>query len=105
MLGSLELHVLLAVLRGAGEAYGVSIAEELESRTGKCHSMGAVYTTLDRLLTKKMVSSRQGEASPERGGRAKLYFEVTAGGRAAVSDSLKATNSLSRGLRIAETRS
>jgi PadR family transcriptional regulator, regulatory protein PadR len=104
MLGTLELHVLLAVLRGAGKAYGVSIAEELEVRTGKHHSMGAIYTTLDRLQTKKMVASRQGEATAERGGRAKLYFEITAGGRAAVDSSLNATANLSRGLKIREAK-
>ena len=101
VLGTLELHVLLAVMRGAGKAYGVSIAEELEKQTGKRHSIGAIYTTLERLLAKKLVSSRQGEASPERGGRAKIHFEITTGGRAAVESSLVATGNLTRGLRLA----
>jgi PadR family transcriptional regulator PadR len=101
MLGTLELHVLLAVMRGDNSAYGVSIAEELEKRTGKRHSIGAVYTTLERLLAKKLVTSRQGESSPQRGGRAKIYFEITTGGRAAVESSLAATGNLARGLKIA----
>jgi len=90
---------MLAVLRKSGRAYGVSIAEELKAATGKSYSLGAIYTTLERLRDKKLVTSRHGEATPERGGRAKLYFEVTALGQAQINKTLAATNALSRGLR------
>ena len=100
MLGTLEQHVLLAVLRGAGSAYGVSIADELEKRTGKRHSLGAIYTTLDRLTAKKYVSTHAGEATAERGGRAKQYFRLTLLGESVLTGSLNAVDSLSRGLRV-----
>ena len=100
MLGTLEMHVMLAVLRKGRKAYGVSIAEELEKRTKKRYSLGAIYTTLERMLEKKFVSARKGEATDERGGRAKKYFEVTALGQAAIYETLNATSRLSKGLRL-----
>lgn len=100
MLGTLEQHVLLAVMRKRGTAYGVSIAEELLARTGKRHSLGAIYTTLERLREKAFVVSREGEATPERGGRAKLYFELTASGEAVLGDSINAISNLQKGLKL-----
>ena len=99
MLGTLEQHILLAILRRAGDAYGVSIAEELEARTGKRHSFGAIYTTLERLKAKGYVESREGEATAERGGRAKVYFRLTGNGEAALDESLNAVSRLRAGIR------
>lgn len=75
-LGEFERAVLLALIKLQGNAYGVSIREALESRLERSVSFGAVYTTLDRLLEKGMVSTYSGEATPRRGGRAKKFFRI-----------------------------
>ena len=98
-MGSFETQVLLAVLRKGENAYGVSIGEELELRTGKRPSSGAIYTTLERLREKGYLKTRVGEPTPERGGRRKQYFRVTGEGRAALEDSLNDITGLSRGLK------
>jgi len=79
-LGEFEQMVLLAVLREEGEGYGMSIRRELEERAGREVSIGAVYATLDRLEEKGLVRSRDGEATPVRGGRARRHFELTTDG-------------------------
>lgn len=101
-IGQLEQHILLAVLRKQPAAYGVSIQRELLLRTGREHSTGAIYTTLDRLEGKGFLKSKDGEATPERGGRKKLYFSLTASGEAALENSLRALGSLLRGTKAAE---
>lgn len=79
-LGESEEIVLLAVAALAPEAYSVVIAEELEQQTGKTVTTGAVHAALQRLENKGLVSSLMGEATPERGGRRKRIFKVTAAG-------------------------
>ena len=79
-LGEFEEIVLLAVAVHTPEAYSVVIAEELELQTGKTVTTGAVHAALQRLENKGMVSSRMSEATPERGGRSKRIFTVTASG-------------------------
>jgi PadR family transcriptional regulator, regulatory protein PadR len=79
-IGQHELMVMLAVLRLGREAYGVPIATEIADRTGREMLLGSVYAILDRLEAKGLVSSRIGDATPERGGRAKRYFNLTAQG-------------------------
>jgi len=86
-LGEFEQIVLLALLRLRDNAYGMTIRREILKRTGREVSIGAVYATLDRLEQKGYVSSRQGEATPERGGRAKRYFRIEAPGRRALNSS------------------
>lgn len=84
-LGEFEHVLLLAILRLKGEgAYGVSIQNEISARTKRKPSAGAIYTTLERLEGKDLVRSSIGEATPERGGRAKRYYEVTKQGLAAL---------------------
>ena len=75
-LGELEQLVLLAILRLGEEAYGVPIVEEIESRTGREVTRAAVYVTLTRLEKRGLLSSRMGDPTPERGGKAKRYFRV-----------------------------
>lgn len=84
-LGSFELMVLLAILRTGENAYGVVIARELEASSGGDVLLGSVYAALDRLQAKGLVSSRLSDPTPERGGRAKKYFKVTAKGRREIS--------------------
>ena len=79
-LGGFELLVLLALIRVGEEAYGVPIAEAIEDSCGREVSLGSVYMTLGRLERKGLVSSRLGEPTAVRGGRAKTYFRVTAKG-------------------------
>jgi len=79
-LGEFELMVLLAVIRLGDEAYGVPLARELAEVRGRDVAAGSVYAALERLEAKGLVASRLGEATPERGGRAKRYFRVTEDG-------------------------
>lgn len=89
-LGEFEELVLLAIMTLGKDAYGVSISEAIEERTGKRVSTGALYTTLQRLEEKGFISSTMGERTPERGGRAKKYFTVENAGREAVASSKEA---------------
>jgi len=79
-LGNFELMVMLVLMRLGDDAYGVPICEELEKRTGRNVAVGSVYAALERLAGKGFVTSETGEPTPERGGRAKQYFHVTARG-------------------------
>lgn len=84
-LGEFEELVLLAVLKlGSDEAYGVSIAEAIEDATGKRVAVGALYTALSRLEEKGFLTSRLGEPTESRGGRAKRYFSVDGEGLKAI---------------------
>ncbi|MBC7893590.1 MAG: helix-turn-helix transcriptional regulator [Sphingobacteriaceae bacterium] len=80
-LGEFEEVVLLAVAVLIPQAYSVVVAEELERETGQTVSTGAVHAALQRLEQKGYLASRLGEATPERGGRRKRLFTVTALGR------------------------
>src|SRR5205823_1884979 len=77
-LGNLELMVLLSLIRVADNAYGVPISHEIEQRTGRDVALGSVYAALDRLERKGYVTSMLGDPTPERGGRAKRYFQIIA---------------------------
>jgi len=79
-LGELELVVLLALLRLGEGAYGASIREEIQSRTGRSVTPGAIYPTLDRLEQKGFVRSYLGEPEPVRGGRARRHFALKPAG-------------------------
>lgn len=79
-LGEFEQKVLMALVRLGPNAYGVTIRQEISKRSGRDVSVGAVYTTLSRLEEKGFVKSKVGDATPERGGRAKKYFQITANG-------------------------
>jgi DNA-binding PadR family transcriptional regulator len=76
-LNDLELLVLLALIRLAPEAYGVPIAREIQTKAKRSIALSTVYATLDRLEKKGLVKSELGEATQERGGRAKRYFQIT----------------------------
>lgn len=97
-LGEFEHIILLALLRLQDRAYGVSVRQEVELRTDRDVSIGAVYATLDRLERKGYVTSRRGEPTPERGGRSKRLFRVTADGVKAVSRTHSALQSMTEGL-------
>jgi PadR family transcriptional regulator, regulatory protein PadR len=79
-LGEFERWVMMAVIRLRENAYGMRIRREIHEQMGRDTSIGSVYVTLDRLEQKGFVRSWDGEPTPERGGRAKRYFEVSAAG-------------------------
>jgi DNA-binding PadR family transcriptional regulator len=97
-LGEFEHIILLALLRLEDRAYGVTVRQEIEFRTHREVSIGAVYATLDRLETKGYVKSHRGDPTPERGGRSKRFFRVTPKGMAAVNRTQRALVSMTEGL-------
>lgn len=80
-LGDVEHFVLIALLHLDGESYSVPIMNEIAQRTGRAVAKAAVYIALRRLEEKGLVASRVGDATAERGGRAKRMFKLTATGR------------------------
>ncbi len=101
-LGEFEQVVLLAILRLDDNAYGVTIRAEIAACTHREPSPGAIYITLDRLEEKRLVTSRFGEPTPQRGGRSKRYFTVTAAGVEAVTRAQSAYQRLLKGLKLSE---
>lgn len=89
-LGEFEQAVMLTVSRLRDSAYGVPIWKQLSEQTGREVSIGAVYTTLDRLERKGLVTSRTGDPTPERGGRRKRYFTITYEGSRSLQNAEKA---------------
>jgi DNA-binding PadR family transcriptional regulator len=96
-LGEFEQVVLFAVAR-IDDAYGAGIRDDIERRTGRRVSAGALYTTLDRLEARGLVMSRWGEPTPQRGGKRKRHFRLTAAGRQALARSWHAMRAMARGL-------
>ena len=94
LLGSLEHIILLALVRLEGIAHGMIVRREIEERTGRNISIGAVYATLERLEAKGYVSSSTGDPTPERGGRAKRLFRVEAAGKRALQISEQTLHSM-----------
>jgi len=99
-IGEFEQIVLLAILRLGDEAYGVTIRKEIAARTDRDPSPGALYTTLDRLEDKGLVTSRFGDPTPQRGGRAKRFFTVSARGVEAVARAQRSYQRLLKGLKL-----
>ena len=97
-LGEFEQVVLLATARLGPGAYGMSIRREIEETTGRSVSIGAIYSTLDRLQTKGYLGTRLGEATPTRGGRPKRYFRLRAPGIEALRESRQHLDRLWDGL-------
>ena len=101
-LGEFEQLILLAVLQCGDDAYGVTVQDELASRTKRRIAGGAIYMTLDRLEKKGLLVSRRTEPSAERGGRAKRCYKVTKPALAALKHSRRALISLWEGLELAD---
>jgi PadR family transcriptional regulator, regulatory protein PadR len=99
-LGEFEQVVLLAILRLGENAYGVSISAEITACTGREPAPGALYTTLDRLEEKGLLSSRFGDPTPQRGGRAKRYFLVNSKGLAAITRAQRSYRKLLEGCEL-----
>src|SRR5947207_11262587 len=98
MLGEFEYLLLTAAARLGEDAYGAAIRQEIEAATGHRCSIGALYTTLDRLEVKGLLKTWMGEATPQRGGRAKRMVRVTAKGIQAATAFYNAVTRVSRGV-------
>jgi DNA-binding PadR family transcriptional regulator len=97
-LGQLELTVLLAVARLGDEAYGLAIRRDLAARTGRDYSVGAIYTTLERLESKGLVTSRIAAPQAKRGGRSRRQFKVNAAGHRAIRQAEQTAQSVWAGV-------
>lgn len=97
-LGEFEQLILFALLQLEADAYGAAIGREIERRTGREVSAGAIYTALDRLAARGLVTSHVGEPTPERGGRRRKYYHLEPAGAAELSRSVAVIRSMSDGL-------
>lgn len=97
-IGELETLILLAVLRLGDGAYGVSVKDEIGERTGRKLTRGAVYSALRRLEAKGLLQGTLGEPTPERGGRAKRFLELTDAGLDAVRGATRDLDRMRAGL-------
>ena len=104
MIGEFEYLLITAAARLGDEAYGAAIREEIETATGRSCSIGALYTTLDRLETKGLLKTWMGEATAQRGGRAKRMVSLTPSGVRAAKDFYDAITRVSRGVAWAAGR-
>ena len=82
MLGEFEYLLITAAATLGENAYGVAMREAIAKATGRTCSIGALYTTLDRLEAKGMVKTWMGEGTPQPGGRSKRIVRVTPAGTA-----------------------
>jgi PadR family transcriptional regulator len=97
-LGEFELLVLLATLSLGETAYPVSVAAAIEQRTGRRSSRTSVLITLERLEEKGLLTSRYGDPTPVRGGRAKRYFRPKPAALQAARHSLGRIHTMTAGL-------
>jgi DNA-binding PadR family transcriptional regulator len=102
LLSRTEEILLLAVWRLQDQAYGISIRNEASRSTGSNWSLGAVYAPLHRLEKKGFVRTRAGDPAPERGGRAKVYYQLTSTGRRALLDVKRVQETLWTGIQSLE---
>lgn len=104
--GEFEVMVMLAIVRLGEDAYGWTVAQELERVVGRTVSSGALYTTLNRLEQKGLLRTRVGEGSEERGGRPRRYLTLSPTGAAALERSREAMERLWAGvtLRLGDAR-
>jgi len=99
-LGEFEQLLLYALLRIGSDdrASGLDVARTIEARTGRAISPGAVYTGLNRLESRRLVTSRLGEPTPERGGKRRRLYRITAPGARVLAASHAALGEMARGL-------
>jgi len=93
-LGEFEEIVLLAVAIQSGDAYGAAVVSEIEQQMNRPVNLGAVHSALNRLQEKGLVNSEMGGVTPERGGRRKRLYSVTAYGRRALEEIRQVRNQM-----------
>lgn len=99
-LAEFELYLLLAVTRLGENAYGVTIRQEIEDRTGRPVSIGAVYATLGRLGDKGLVDFRESDPLPVQGGRSRKYYSLTSAGEKALRHSAMMLERMMEGINL-----
>lgn len=97
MLGEFEYFILSSAARLGEDAYGAAMRQDIEALTGRQCSIGALYTTLDRLEQKGFIKTWMGEPTAERGGRAKKMVRITAKGIREAQEFYKAVARVSVG--------
>lgn len=100
LLSRSEEIVLLTVWKLQGDAYGVTILKHVNEFTGFKWSIGAIYAPLHRLEKKRLVKTVKGEPLPERGGRSKIYYEVTPEGKKALLKIKEVNDAIWRDVRV-----
>jgi DNA-binding PadR family transcriptional regulator len=95
---------MLAIARLASGAYGAAIRREIEERTGRPVSVGAMYLTLSRLGDKGMVAFTVSDPQPTKGGRARKYYDLTPAGREAMQHSVGMLHRMTDGLPVVTER-
>ena len=98
-LGAFEEIVLLALIQVGDRAYGMTIRREIEQRSGRSVSIGAVYATLDRMERKGYATSWLADPAAARRGRARRYFKIEPAGTTALSRSREVSDSMWQGLK------
>ena len=98
-LGEFEQLVLLAVLRLGDDGYGATICRAIEESTGRTLSIGAIYTTLERLHAKRLLTCHIAGPTNERGGRRRKVYTLTPDGRTAISRAYLSWQNMTRGLK------
>ena len=93
-----EEFLLLAVWRLKDNAYGVAIREQIKKATGKTWAYGALFVMLRRLEKKGYLKSHFADPSPQRGGKSKRIFQLSAQGIKALKDVRKAQESVWAGI-------
>jgi PadR family transcriptional regulator PadR len=97
-IGDFEQRILFALIRLESDAYGVTIRAEIEGRTGRAVSPGALYTALTRLEKRGLVASRLGEPTPERGGKRKRFYTVQPAGERALARAYESLRLMASGM-------
>lgn len=98
-IGAFEQQILFALMHLGADAYGLTIREQIEARTGRPISAGALYTALDRLEKRGMVSSRLGDPTPQRGGKRKRLYTVESAGERALTQAYESLELMANGLK------
>lgn len=97
-LGDFEQRILFALIRLGDDAYGATIRESIEARTGRAISPGALYTALDRLEQRGLVASRLGEPTPQRGGKRKRLYTLQPAGERALARAYESLRQMASGV-------
>ena len=97
-IGDFEQLVLFALVRLGADAYGVSIRGDIEKRTGRTVSAGALYTALDRMEQRGLVASRLGDPTPQRGGKRKRLYTLQPAGERALARAYESLRLMANGV-------
>jgi DNA-binding PadR family transcriptional regulator len=97
-LGEFEQLLMFALLRLGDGAHGVRLRREIESRTSRQVSAGAVYTAMERLEARGFVSSYIGEPAPQRGGKRKKHYRLEQAGALALNRTYESLQQMAKGV-------